>query len=95
MCQLLSERVQIDCVILIISCLGIQELSIFGQFRKLDEKIDSLIGASNVKELLHNCLDRLEKDYDDPAYSGNLVKDVSQTPPPPKKKKYYLKLMFN
>ncbi|XP_076442527.1 uncharacterized protein LOC143281281 [Babylonia areolata] len=52
------------------------ELSIFGYFRKLDEKIDSLIHLSSVKELLQNCLQRMEADYNDVTYEGNLVGEI-------------------
>ncbi|KAK7104847.1 hypothetical protein V1264_019502 [Littorina saxatilis] len=52
------------------------ELAIFGKFRELDKKIDSLIEVSSIKELLHNCLKRLEADYNVSEYPGNLVGDI-------------------
>ncbi|KAK7481187.1 hypothetical protein BaRGS_00027620 [Batillaria attramentaria] len=52
------------------------ELSIFGSFRQLDNKINSLISLASIKELLHNCLERLEADYNVKDYDGNLVGEV-------------------
>ncbi|KAK7481184.1 hypothetical protein BaRGS_00027617 [Batillaria attramentaria] len=52
------------------------ELSIFGSFRQLDSKIKSLISVASIKELLHNCLERLEADYNVKEYNGNLVGEI-------------------
>ncbi|KAL5008182.1 hypothetical protein ScPMuIL_013763 [Solemya velum] len=54
----------------------LSELCMFGYFRLLDKKIDSLISAESVEELFHQFLQRLEDDYNVKDYSGNLVEQV-------------------
>ncbi|CAH1794895.1 unnamed protein product [Owenia fusiformis] len=54
----------------------LSELCMFGYFRKLDEKIDSLIHCSSTVELFKKYLERLEDDYNSDGYHGNLVQDV-------------------
>ncbi|CAG2215617.1 NPHP3 [Mytilus edulis] len=50
-----------------------EELVVFGYFRLLDKKIDSLISCSSVVDLFDKVLGRLEEDYNVKEYQGNLV----------------------
>ncbi|ESO87647.1 hypothetical protein LOTGIDRAFT_166228 [Lottia gigantea] len=55
----------------------IAEIVVFGYFRLLDKKIDSLINCESVEELCESFLKRLEEDYNDENYKeGDLVKKV-------------------
>ncbi|KAL8608275.1 hypothetical protein ACOMHN_042142 [Nucella lapillus] len=53
-----------------------EELSIFGYFRLLDKKIDSLIYNSDVGELLQKMFTRLEEDYNGKETNTTLVQEV-------------------
>nr|KAG5711870.1 hypothetical protein BaRGS_026311 [Batillaria attramentaria] len=53
----------------------LSELSIFGYFRLLDKKIDSLISCADVKELLQKVFTRLEEDYNIKERPDNLVQE--------------------
>ncbi|ESO89421.1 hypothetical protein LOTGIDRAFT_234276 [Lottia gigantea] len=52
------------------------ELRMFGEFRKLDAKIDSLIKAKSAKELFQQLLIRLEEEFGGNKKHGNLVEKV-------------------
>ncbi|KAL8608276.1 hypothetical protein ACOMHN_042143 [Nucella lapillus] len=56
--------------------LVLAELSIFGYFRLLDKKIDSLIYNSDVGELLQKMFTRLEEDYNGKETNTTLVQEV-------------------
>lgn len=54
----------------------LEELCMFGKFRELDQKIDSLASCQNISSLFGKFLERMELDYD-PAYSdGNMTQKV-------------------
>ncbi|XP_064600811.1 TPR repeat-containing protein DDB_G0287407-like [Liolophura sinensis] len=53
-----------------------EELCVFGYFRNLDKKIDSLINSESVEELFLQYLERLEVDYNVNEYPGNVVEKV-------------------
>ncbi|XP_050404111.1 TPR repeat-containing protein DDB_G0287407 [Patella vulgata] len=54
----------------------VSEIVVFGYFRLLDKKIDSLITCNSVQELFENYLQRLEEDYNVSTFPGNLVEKV-------------------
>ncbi|XP_070180221.1 TPR repeat-containing protein DDB_G0287407-like isoform X2 [Littorina saxatilis] len=56
--------------------LVLAELSIFGYFRLLDKKIDSLIYCKDVGELLQKIFTRLEEDYNGKEEHTKLVQEV-------------------
>ncbi|XP_071080397.1 TPR repeat-containing protein DDB_G0287407-like [Haliotis cracherodii] len=53
----------------------IAELSVFGSFRKLDEKIDDLLTSNSIRDLCVKVLERLESDYNT-AEQPDLVQEV-------------------
>ncbi|XP_061197939.1 TPR repeat-containing protein DDB_G0287407-like [Saccostrea echinata] len=55
----------------------LNELIVFGYFRLLDEKIDSLLKSGSVDELFEKVLERLEADYRGTELEGNLVEQVT------------------
>ncbi|KAI8784545.1 TPR repeat-containing protein isoform X1 [Biomphalaria glabrata] len=54
----------------------LSEISIYGYFRLLDKKIDSLIYCDGVKDLLTKVLERLEEDYNSNNLNSPLVQQV-------------------
>ncbi|GFN83092.1 tetratricopeptide repeat protein [Plakobranchus ocellatus] len=54
----------------------LSEISIYGYFRLLDTKIDSLIYCNGVKDLLSKVLQRLEEDYNNQDGHSHLVQQV-------------------
>ncbi|CAG5114750.1 unnamed protein product [Candidula unifasciata] len=54
----------------------LSEISIYGYFRFLDKKIDSLIYSNGVKDLLSKVLQRLEEDYNVQDHAELLVQQV-------------------
>ena len=54
----------------------ISELCISGTFRELNYQIETFLQCEDVVELLGHMLRRVEEDYSDPTYNGNLVQDV-------------------
>ncbi|XP_005111748.1 TPR repeat-containing protein DDB_G0287407 [Aplysia californica] len=54
----------------------LSEISIYGNFRLLDQKIDSLIYSDGVKDLLDKVLQRLEEDYNVKEHPDSLVHQV-------------------
>ncbi|RUS83651.1 hypothetical protein EGW08_008619 [Elysia chlorotica] len=52
------------------------EISIYGYFRLLDKKIDSLIYCDGVQDLLSKVLQRLEEDYNSEGKDCQLVQQV-------------------
>ncbi|KAK6168509.1 hypothetical protein SNE40_021025 [Patella caerulea] len=54
----------------------LMELCVFGEFRKLDSKIDSLLKAKSAKELFQQLLIRLEEDFAEDKKQGNMVEKV-------------------
>ncbi|XP_052060988.1 TPR repeat-containing protein DDB_G0287407-like [Mytilus californianus] len=54
----------------------LNELVVFGYFRLLDKKIDSLISCPSVVDLFDKVLERLEDDYNVKEYAGNLVEQA-------------------
>ncbi|XP_062578941.1 TPR repeat-containing protein DDB_G0287407-like isoform X2 [Saccostrea cucullata] len=55
----------------------LNELIVFGYFRLLDQKIDSLLKSGSVDELFEKVLERLEEDYREIEFEGNLVEQVT------------------
>lgn len=55
----------------------LNELIVFGYFRLLDQKIDSLVKCESVDELFEKVLERLEDDNKESGYKGNLVEQVT------------------
>jgi len=56
--------------------LVLEELCMFGKFRELDQKIESLVTCSSTKDLFEKLLERLENDYGQSDYNGNLAEKV-------------------
>ncbi|XP_076111481.1 TPR repeat-containing protein DDB_G0287407-like isoform X2 [Mytilus galloprovincialis] len=54
----------------------LNELVVFGHFRLLDKKIDSLISCPSVVDLFDKVLERLEDDYNVKEYTQNLVEQA-------------------
>ncbi|XP_022344302.2 TPR repeat-containing protein DDB_G0287407-like [Crassostrea virginica] len=55
----------------------LNELIVFGYFRLLDKKIDSLVKCESVDELFEKVLERLEEDGKEFDYDENLVEQVT------------------
>uniref|UniRef100_K1QLA2 Peptidase inhibitor 16 n=1 Tax=Magallana gigas TaxID=29159 RepID=K1QLA2_MAGGI len=55
----------------------LNELIVFGYFRLLDQKIDSLVKCESIDELFEKVLERLEDDNKESGYEGNLVQQVT------------------
>ena len=52
------------------------ELCVLGKFRQLNEQIEKFLQCEDVAHLLGLVLQRMEREYDHPDYSGSLVKDI-------------------
>ncbi|XP_046577345.1 uncharacterized protein LOC124285203 [Haliotis rubra] len=55
----------------------VAELEVFGSFRQLDDKINTLLKSNSIEELCASLLERLEADYNTPDYP-NVVQMVVQ-----------------
>ncbi|XP_041377326.1 TPR repeat-containing protein DDB_G0287407-like [Gigantopelta aegis] len=71
--KVVSSKLTANPLFLVIT---IHELSVFGYFRKLDQKIESLLACESIQQLLNKYLDRMEEDYNVQEYPDNLVKTV-------------------
>lgn len=54
----------------------IEELCMFGKFRELDNKIQSLVGCLSISGLFIKSLERLEQDYDPAFKDGSMTEKV-------------------